>query len=158
MYQLWFSGGGSNTATHRGTETLQEAVIAVSLQVWVTGRDAARTKVLDDARIGERVEITAHDDRDPGHPWDGGLESDPPLALSSHDDGVEFIREHQSLDQFHVGKLRVPVDMGVGYEDVLTWHVHAAGVLDLQQSGDANVVLEHDTIEHCIGALGVRHG
>ena len=114
----------------------------------MTGGDATGAEVLHDARVRERVEVTAHHHGYSRHARNGGLKSNSPLALCPHHDRVKFISEHQGLNQLNVSILGVPVYVCVGHKDMLA--VHARTVLDFKESGYANVVFEHDTIEHRI--------
>ena len=131
------------------------------LKVPVIHRDAAVHEELQHAGLRQRVEIPAEDDRDPGHPGDGRLVADAPLALHLHHDGVQLVHQHDGLDELDVAVLRVPVDVGRGHQHVLGRGLHAArarGLLELEQGSDANVVPEHDPVQHGLGALGVGHG
>ena len=157
MDQLWFARRGTDSASYRGTEALQESIVAVALKIRVAGGYSAVSEVLHNAGVRERVEITAHDHGDTGHPRDRGLEPYPPLTLRPHDNRIQLISEHQSLNELHVCILRVPVNVGIGHQDVLTRQMHAGAILDLEESGNADVVLEHDPVEHGIGALCVGH-
>lgn len=156
--QLWFARRGTDSTSYRGTEALQESIIAVALKIRVAGGYSAISEILHHTRVRERVEITAHDHGDTGHPGDRSLEPYPPLTLRPHDNRIQLISEHQSLNELHVCILRVPVNVGIGHQDMLTRQVHAGAVLDLKESGNADVVLEHDPVEHGIGALCVGHG
>ena len=94
--------------------------------------NSPRSQVLHDARVRQGVEITAHYYGDPWHSRDGGLEPDPSLRLSLHDNVVELVGKHECLDELHVCKLWVPVDVSVGYQDVLAGHVEGTGVFHFQ--------------------------
>ena len=89
----------------------------------MAGGNPTGTQVLHNTRVWQGVEITAHYYRDTQHPGDGCLETDPAFRLGLHDDVVEFVCEHECLDELHIGKLWVPVNVGVCYQDVLTGHV-----------------------------------
>ena len=106
--QLWFPRRGSYPSTNRRRELLEESVVAVSLEVAVRGGDSPRSQVLHDTQVRQGVEIAAHYYGDARHPRDGGLEPDPSLRLSLHDNVVELVGKHECLGELHVCKFWVP--------------------------------------------------
>ena len=105
---------------------------------------------LDDAGIRERIEVATSNHRDAGGIGDGHLEADPTFRLSLHDDGVQLVHQHNGLDELHVCKLRVPVDVGVGHQDVLGRGMRIAigGRGHRQEGGYSDVVPQHHSVEH----------
>ena len=89
----------------------------------MNGGDPACSQVLHHTGVRQGVEVTAHYYRDPRHSRDGGLEPYPSLSLGLHDNVVEFVGEHECLDQFHVCKLWVPMDVCIGHQHMLAGHV-----------------------------------
>ena len=74
------------------------------------------------------------------------------------------MHEHHRLDQFDVAVLRVPVNVGRAHEQRLVDlrrirpdAVAPGRLLRLEQSGQSDVVLGHDPVQHVVRSFRVRH-
>ena len=151
VHELWFVDGRflSHQRPHRLAESGQEPVVGEALQVRVVYVHLAVNKEVHDSRVRQGIQVSAHENRDARHPWDEGLVPDPSLALHALGNGFQLLHQHDRLYELDVSELWVPVYVGVGHQEVVGGAVElGGGVLQLQQYGNANVVPEHDPVEH----------
>ncbi len=91
-----------------GVDLLQTQVVAELLEVDVIGLDAAGAQVLDNTRVGQRVQVGAdHHGYVEVDVLTLGLE----FATGLLDYDLDLVGEHERLDELHVAVLRVPVNV-----------------------------------------------
>ena len=89
----------------------------------------------------------------------------PEVVAAGLRDLPQLLHQHHGLYQLDIAELRVPVDVGGADQDVLPHllvvggdPVLPAGLLSLQQSGQGDVVLRHDPVEHVLVPVGMLYG
>ena len=126
--------------------------------------DLAFLDVLDDARLGQRVEIPAqqqlHVQRVDVRRRVSGAEGGRRVL----GDALQLLHQHHGLNELDVAELRIPVDVGGGDDErkggipVCGHSVVPTGLLRLEHCGQGDVVLGHHPVEHDVAAFGVGHG
>ncbi len=92
---------------------LQRAPVLELLEVPVVGGDEAALEVLEDAGVGQRVEVAAEEEPDGVGGAAGGA-----AGVGGGADLLELVHQHHGLDQLHVAELGVPVDVRRGNQEL----------------------------------------
>ena len=79
--------------------------------------------------------------------------------LDSLENPFQLVHQEDNLYHLHIFELWIPMDVNIGYEDLLPHHlIVETDALHLEQCSNSNVVLGHHSIEHVICSLGMCHG
>ncbi|EEZ98640.1 hypothetical protein TcasGA2_TC001168 [Tribolium castaneum] len=160
-------------------DLLQALFITKVFEILVVLRHPPRAQELNHARVGQRVEIATKNQLDAVRVCVHVLRRSQRLSgLVEY--ALELVAQHHRLDQFHVAKLGIPVDMCRAYEDRLLDERRVGGSCNkrrltnettsrkiptvfprrfrrLQKRCQADVVLRHHSVEHVVQAVRVRH-
>lgn len=115
------------------------------------------------SRLGQTVEVSTEQQVDVVRTFFMTVRSE--VVAASLGDLPQLLHQHHRLYELHVTELWVPVDVGRADQNVLAdllvvWRdsVLPARLLGLQQSGQGDVVLGHDPVQHVLVPVSVLDG
>ena len=100
-------------------DLLETRVVAEVLEVDVVGEYLAGAQVLDDARVGQRVQVGTYHHRYVHLLLLLLVLVGSKLALRLLDDQLDLVGQHERLNELHVAVVRVPVDVSGADEQQL---------------------------------------
>ena len=131
-----------------------EFAIVLAHEVWMVGRDKAFVHILVHPRIGDRVKVTAYDERylralairDQLRP----VRRFPGWELGKLiGNALQFLHEDTNLNELDIPEIRVPVNMQIRDDEPCT-----CGPL-LEEGNDGNVIPLEDTVEHVVRLIKI---